>query len=73
LVAPPHVQLPPTQPSATFPQLAHAAPFVPQADAVGLAMQVVPEQQPLGHELASHTHWPLVQCCPDEHERPLPH
>jgi len=42
----PHLQTPPGQLSAVMPQLVHAAPFVPHADAVGGEVHVDPEQQP---------------------------
>ena len=37
----------------------HVAPFVPHCDGVPGETQVVPLQQPVGHELASHRHTPL--------------
>ena len=40
-------------------QEAHAPPPVPQAESDGV-VQVVPLQQPVGHEVASHTHVPLT-------------
>ncbi len=59
----PQRQLPLTQLSATVDdalQLVHAPPLVPHVPAAA-ALQVLPEQQPLGHEVASHTHAPLTQ------------
>lgn len=29
-------------------------------------------QQPLGHEMESHSHVPLTQCCPLAHSAPAP-
>jgi hypothetical protein len=50
-----------------------AAPPVPhcEADCDESGTQVLPLQQPLGHDVASHTHWPvfLSQSCPDAHAR----
>ena len=39
-----------------------AAPPVPHCDEDSdeYATHVVPLQQPLGHEVASHTHWPVL-------------
>jgi hypothetical protein len=39
----------------------HAAPPVPhcELDSLAYGTHVLPLQQPLGHELALHTHWPL--------------
>lgn len=56
----PHVQAPAVQALAFVgSQVVQAAPFVPHVavDAAG-EMQVVPSQQPVGHEAASHTHDP---------------
>jgi hypothetical protein len=41
---------------------AHAPPALPHelADWEPNATQVLPLQQPFGHEVASHTHWPLL-------------
>ena len=59
---PPQVQAPEAeQPSAVAPQLAQVAPAVAQAATVR-AVQVVPVQQPDGHEVALHTHEPLTHC-----------
>ncbi len=55
---PPQVQLPLVeQPSPVVPQLAHVAPFVPHAIADGV-VHVVPEQQPVGQDAESQTHFP---------------
>ena len=35
--------------------------------------QVEPPQQPLVHDVASHTHAPATQCCPATQATPLPH
>jgi hypothetical protein len=52
-------------------QAAQAAPAVPHpfADCRPKATQVLPLQQPFGHEVASHTHWPLLLL----HSRLAPH
>lgn len=48
----------------------HALPPLPQAPALGCASHVAPLQQPLGHDVESHTHAPLVGShrCPAEHD-----
>jgi hypothetical protein len=43
---------------AAAPQLAQAAPPVPQAALVVPGRQVAPSQQPLGQLVASHLHMP---------------
>jgi hypothetical protein len=61
---PPHAHVPPLpQPSPLEPQLVHAPPSVPHAPAPGVT-HVVPEQHPVGHELALHTQAPPTQACP---------
>jgi hypothetical protein len=40
------------------------APSVPHAETVSAVTQVAPLQHPLGHEAASHAHWPLVHVWP---------
>jgi hypothetical protein len=66
-VPPPQEQAPVAeQPSAVVPQLVHMAPAVPHAVADGV-VHVVPEQQPLEHEVALHTH------TPPEHAWPVAH
>ena len=64
--------MPPTHESASMPQSTQARPPVPHADTLG-DVQVVPAQQPLGHEIGSHMHAPLTQCCPAAQEGPVPH
>lgn len=62
----PQWQLPPVQALPEVPQLAQVAPLVPQALALGVT-QTPALQQPLGHEVASHTQvpprqrWPAAQ------------
>ncbi len=64
---PPQVQLPlAEQPSPVVPQLAQVAPCVPHAVADGV-VHVLPEQQPVGHDAASQTHWPPEHSCPAPH------
>jgi hypothetical protein len=49
----------------------HAAPAVPQAldDCDAYGTHALPLQQPLGHDVALQTHWPVLvsHCCPDAH------
>jgi hypothetical protein len=49
--------------SAVAPQLVHAPPFVPQVEDEG-ALQVVPLQQPLGHDVELQTQAPPTHCWP---------
>jgi hypothetical protein len=69
----PHTQLPAAeQPSARVPsQTPHAPPPLPHEDGDGV-WQLPPAQQPLGHELASHTQWPPRQCWPAPQAGPAP-
>ena len=77
----PHAALP-LQPQVPFArqvlevlvlQSVHAAPFTPQAPLLGV-VHTLPTQQPLGHDVESHTHWPLPsQRCPLPQAAPLPH
>jgi hypothetical protein len=61
----PQLQLPRLQLSVFCgAQASQVRPPVPHLLAVGGLMQVVPEQQPLGHEVGSHLQVPLTQCCP---------
>jgi hypothetical protein len=70
---PPQVHWPPTeQPSALASQTVQATPPVPQLDSERI-WQEPPEQQPEGHEVASHAQTPLTQCCPVAQGGPLPH
>jgi hypothetical protein len=48
--------------SCPVPHAAQLAPAVPQElfDSEPYATHVVPLQQPLGHEVASQTHWPVA-------------
>jgi hypothetical protein len=48
-------------------QPTHEAPPVPQAAVLLPGWQEVPEQHPLGHEVAVHLHTPLTHCCPAPH------
>lgn len=58
----PQRHAPPLQVSArTGSHAAHDAPAVPHALVVGTALQLVPAQQPVGHEVASHTQRPPAQ------------
>jgi hypothetical protein len=69
-----HIALPPVHPT-------HAAPPVPhwEVDCEPCCTHVVPAQQPVGHEVASHTHAPVAVShpCPDAHcahiAPPVPH
>jgi hypothetical protein len=65
--------VPAVQPSATVElQVEQPLPPVPQ-DVAPAVRQVVPLQQPLPHEVASHVHVPLTQCWPAAQGAPLPH
>ena len=69
----PHLQLPPPQLSlVSASHVPHAPPLVPQLALLGV-LQVLPAQQPVGHEVASHTHAPPTQRWPTPHAAPLPH
>ncbi|MCA3012385.1 MAG: hypothetical protein INH41_08295 [Myxococcaceae bacterium] len=70
---PPQLQLPPWQRSAVLPQAWHAAPPPAHCVADVAVTQVFPEQQPDGHDVASHTHAPLTHRCPLPHAGPVPH
>ena len=61
----PHAQLPsgPHRSAFVVSQAAHAAPLAPQVASVGV-LQTPPVQQPLGHDVASHTHAPPLQRWP---------
>jgi hypothetical protein len=71
---PPQVQAPAAeQPSALeASQAVQAAPAKPQL-ANPRIWHEPPEQQPAGHDVASHEHVPLPQCCPVGQGWPLPH
>lgn len=53
-------------------QAEQAAPGAPQA-ASDRVVQLVPLQQPLGHEVALQTHWPCTQRCPPPQGALAPH
>jgi len=55
---PPHVQTPLVQPSAFASQVVHCAPLAPQFIVEVDVMHVVPEQHPLGQDVALHTQAP---------------
>jgi hypothetical protein len=61
-------------PSASPPdvQSMHVPPLAPHVVAPR-ETHAVPAQQPLAHEVASHTHAPDTQRWPDAHGAPLPH
>ncbi len=60
----PHLQLPAPQVSAVESHIEQTEPPEPHMPGVGAAMQVLPEQQPVAHEVASHTHAPATQRVP---------
>jgi hypothetical protein len=61
------------QPSALIDgQPEHPAPAVPQNDADGGALHVVPEQQPSEHDIPSQTQASPTQRCPMVHAGPAP-
>jgi hypothetical protein len=63
----------PEQPSALIDeQPEHTAPAVPQNDADGGALHVVPEQQPSEHDIPSQTQASPTQRCPMVHAGPAP-
>jgi hypothetical protein len=67
------LQLPPLQLSlVSASQVPQAPPPVPQLALLG-ALHVVPVQQPVEHEVASHTHAPPTQRWPTPHAAPAPH
>jgi hypothetical protein len=53
-------------------QALHAPPLAPQLPSDGTA-QVLPLQQPVGHDVASQAHAPATQRWPLPHAGPLPH
>jgi hypothetical protein len=70
----PHSHAPPLEQAfALAPHLTHPTPAVPHAAADGVS-QTLPLQQPVGHELALHTHmppahaWPAAQAGPEPQE-----
>jgi hypothetical protein len=69
----PHAQLPFAHRSACVAsQATQATPLVPHVAVAGVR-HVLPEQQPLGHDVASHTHTPPLQRWPTAHIAPAPH
>jgi hypothetical protein len=58
---PPQLHVPFVQ-ASPLPQAEHAAPAVPHLplDCPEYGTQVLPLQQPMGQDVASHTHWPVV-------------
>lgn len=68
----PQPQTPLTQLSLCESQGAHIAPLAPHALALRV-VQVVPEQQPDGHDVASQTQLPIEQRWPAEHAAWVPH
>jgi len=53
-------------------QVPQAAPAGPQVFSDS-GVQMVPLQQPLGQDVASHLHAPFEQCRPGLHDGPPPH
>jgi len=70
-VEPPHVHAPAVHPSAVMSHEPHARPTGPQNIVDGV-LHIVPEQQPPGHEVASHLHAPPVHSSPIVHAVPPP-
>ena len=68
----PHLQAPLVQLSAVMPQATQARPEVPQLPRAGW-VQLLPAQQPCGHEVESQTQAPLTQCWPMTQAEPVPH
>ncbi len=52
-------------------QALQALPFLPQVVNAG-TLQMVPWQQPFGHDMASHTHAPFMHRWPASHGGPPP-
>lgn len=75
----PLTQLAAVQPVQAFPvqlsvpQLAQAAPPVPQAVPASPGRHCPPLQQPVGHDDWLHTHEPLTQACPAPQAGEVPH
>ncbi len=69
---PPQLHAPLTHWFPVEPQFTHVAPIVPHADAEGV-VHVVPEQQPVGQEVALQTHAPATHSWPLAHAAPVPH
>jgi eukaryotic-like serine/threonine-protein kinase len=69
-VVPPHEHTP-AEHESPEPQAAHATPPVPQrvADCEDCATHALPLQHPVGHEVASQTHLPVIV----SHSCPMPH
>jgi hypothetical protein len=68
----PHAQTPAAHESERSGSHAmHVLPFVPHVDEL-VAMHVAPLQQPLAHDVASHTHAPPTQCWPATHGALVP-
>jgi hypothetical protein len=59
--------------SAVMPHASHLEPLSPQSFAFGGVTQVVPEQQPLVHELELQMQEPPLHTCPAPHAAPVPH
>ncbi len=79
-----HVQRPVAVSHRLLAHGAHAAPPAPhcEEDSDPYGTHVLPLQQPVGHEVASQTHWPalapvLLHSCPEAHgpqaAPPVPH
>ncbi len=69
----PHLHAPPEQVSACCGlQPVQASPLVPHAVAVGI-VHVAPEQQPVGHDVASQMQSPALHRWPAPHGPPAPH
>ena len=71
----PHAQLPSdAQPSDdTGSQAMHASPPEPHRSREGIRQTSSASQQPVGHDVASHTHAPMSQRWPAEHAAIEPH
>jgi len=66
----PATEHPSDRPSAV--QSTQLAPLLPQLP-VARDVHTLPAQQPLAHDVASHTHAPEAQRWPDAHGDPVPH
>lgn len=72
---PPHWHAPDVEQLSLVMELhiVHVPPPVPQVLRDRVWHVPLPSQQPLGHEVESHVHMPLTQCCPLAHGDEVPH
>jgi hypothetical protein len=68
---PPHLHMPPTHWLAAAAQFTQIPPPVPHAATEPMTHTPL-VQHPVGHDTRSHTHIPMLQCCPTEQMVPPP-